>query len=102
MSTITRRILRFVARTAAVLAGWAILLLAMPLVGPSGREVAVIGDREHAIRAIAAAGGQIVSLRGRVTLARSSHAGFAAALYRRGAPLVLEGRIGAGCAAVLR
>lgn len=101
MSTITRRILRFVARTAAALTGWAILLLAMPLVGPSGREVAVIGDREHAIRAITAAGGQIVSLRDRVTLARSSHPGFAAALYRRGAPLVLEGRIGAGCAAVL-
>lgn len=84
-----------------MLAGWAILLLAMPFVGPSGRDVAVIGDREHAIRAVAAAGGQIVSLRGRVTLARSSHAGFAAALYRRGAPLVLEGRIGAGCATVL-
>jgi hypothetical protein len=102
MSTITRRILRFVGRAAAVLACWAIFLLVMPFVGPSGRDVAVIGDREHAIRAIAAAGGQIVSLRGRVTLARSSHAGFAAALYRRGAPLVLEGRIGAGCAAVLR
>jgi hypothetical protein len=92
MSTIIRRILRFVARAAAVLAGWAVLLLAMPLVGPSGREVAVIGDRELAIRAITAAGGQIVSLRGRVTLA----------LYRRGAPLVLEGRIGGGCAGVLR
>jgi hypothetical protein len=84
-----------------VLAGWAALLLVMPFVGPSGRDVAVIGDREHAIRAVAAAGGQIVGLRGRVTLARSSRAGFAAALYRRGAPLVLEGRIGAGCAAVL-
>lgn len=102
MSTITRRIPRFVTRAAAVLAGWAILLLAMPFVGPSGRDVAVIGDREHAIRTVAAAGGQIVSLRGRVTLARSSHGGFAAALYQRGAPLVLEGRIGAGCAAVLR
>jgi hypothetical protein len=84
-----------------VLGCWLALLLVMPFVGPRGRDVAVVGDRAAAIRAITAAGGEVVQLRGRVTLARSPRAGFAARLYAAGAPLVLEGRIGAGCAAVL-
>ena len=101
MSTTIRRLKRRGSQVAAVLAGWTILLLAMPFVGPSGRDVAVIGDRQRAIRAIADAGGSVVALRGRVTLARSSQVGFAASLYRHGALLVLEGRLGAGCAGIL-
>ena len=72
-------------------------MLAMPLVGPSGRQVAVVGDDPRTIVAIVvAAGGRVVE----VEAARRWPAGgpgFAPSLYRAGAPLVLEGRIAAGC-----
>ena len=80
-----------------MLAAWALLMLILPFVGPSGRQVAVVGDQAGAFRAIAAAGGQIVEARGGAILARSDRPGFARRLYRAGAPLVLEGRIAAGC-----
>ena len=119
MSTIIRRL----GYATLALAGWAAIMLAMPFLGPSGRQVAVVGDPSAAVRAIAraggeivevrrgavigdpgramsailAAGGRIVEVRGRAVLARSSDPGFAASLYRAGAALVLEGRVGAGC-----
>ncbi len=92
-----RNILRWTGGTASVLAAWALLMLALPFVGPAGRQVAVVGDRAGAFRAIAAAGGQVLEARGVAVLARSDRPGFARRLYREGAPLVLEGRIGAGC-----
>lgn len=79
-----------------VLAGWTVVMLAMPLVGPAGRMVAVVGDGPDALRQVVAAGGRIVDSRNGVTLARGGP-GFAVNLYRAGAPLVLEGRIAAGC-----
>jgi hypothetical protein len=69
----------------------------MPFVGPAGRQVAVVGDSGRAARAIAAAGGRIVERRRGAILARSDDPHFAWKLYRAGARLVLEGRIGAGC-----
>ena len=95
MST-PRNLLRISARVALVLGGWAVIMLAMPFVGPA-RQVAVVGERGRALRAIAAAGGSVVEVRDGATLARSDRPGFAAALYRNGARLVIEGRIGAGC-----
>jgi hypothetical protein len=89
MSTIIRH-----ARYALLaLLGWAAILIAMPFVGPAGREVAVVGDAGRAVRIIAAAGGRVVEVRKGAVL------GYArpAALYRAGAWLVIEGRIAAGC-----
>ena len=72
---------------------WLAIMIAMPFVGPSGRQVAVVGDSNRAIRIIAAAGGEVVEVRRGAVLARASPA----ALYRAGAWLVIEGRIAAGC-----
>jgi hypothetical protein len=90
-------ILRWAASAASALGAWALLMLALPFVGPPGRQVAVVGDKAGAFRTIAAAGGQIVEVRGVAVLARSDRPGFARRLYRAGAPLVIEGRIAAGC-----
>lgn len=94
--TAPKTLLRIAARVALVLGGWTAIMLAMPFVGPA-RQVAVVGDRARALRAIAAAGGTVVDVRDGAILARSDRSGFAAALYRNGARLVIEGRIGAGC-----
>ena len=82
---------------ALVLAGWAAIVLALPFVGPPDRLTAVVGDQATAIAAVGRAHGKVVEVRGGVVLARSPEKGFAARLYRAGAPLVLEGRIAAGC-----
>ena len=97
MSTIIERLARAAATAGLVAGAWALLMLALPFLGPSGRQVAVVGDRGAAVRTILAAGGTVVEARGRAVLARSDRPGFAAALYRNGARLVLEGRIAAGC-----
>lgn len=99
MSTITepgKRATAFIRRLVVVLAAWCAVMLAMPFVG-AGRQVAVIGDPARAVRAIRAAGGGVIEVRENATLARSDRPGFVAALYRAGAPAVIEGRIGAGC-----
>ena len=93
------RIARTVGAVLLVLAGWAAVMLVLPFVGPAGRQVAVVGQPSAAVRSVVAAGGLIVEVRRGVVLARSDQAGFAAALYRAGAPLVLEGRLAAGCGA---
>src|SRR5690349_7312637 len=49
--------LRRLGYAALALAGWTAIMLAMPFLGPAGREVAVVGDPSAAIRAIARAGG---------------------------------------------
>lgn len=82
---------------AVALSVWAAILVAMPFVGPAGRQVAVVGDQARAVRAIAAAGGSVVELRRGAVLARSADPHFPSRLYASGARLVLEGRIGAGC-----
>jgi len=69
----------------------------MPFVGPAGRQVAVVGDGETAARTIAAAGGRVVEVRRGAVLARSDDPHFPSRLYKSGARLVLEGRVGAGC-----
>lgn len=80
------------------LAGWAIIMLAMPLIGPSGRQVAVVGDTGQALRTIADAGGRVVAVRKNAVLAVAiDDQGFVWRLYRNGAPLVIEGRIAAAC-----
>jgi len=80
---------------ALALLGWFAILVAMPFFGPSGRQVAVVGDAAGAVRLIAAAGGQVVEIRQGAVLARADPA----ALYRAGAWLVVEGRLAAGCMA---
>jgi len=92
MSTIIRRI----GAVAIVLLGWATVMVAMPFVGPEGRQVAVVGDASRAVRAIRAAGGTVIEIRGRAVLARADPA----ALYAAGASLVVEGRLAGGCAGV--
>jgi hypothetical protein len=79
------------------LGAWAAIVVALPFVGPAGRLTAIPGERASAVNAVIAAGGQVVELRDGVVLARSKEAGFARRLYRHGAPLVLEGRVAAGC-----
>jgi len=102
MSTTTepplrRRALAWAGRAALVLAGWAVIVLALPFVGPPGRLTAVVGEPGLAVAAVGRAGGRIVEIRGNVVLARAPDGGFAGRLYRAGAPLVLEGRVAAGC-----
>lgn len=91
-----RRAARWTALAALVLLGWVAIMLALPFIG-SGRQVAVVGNGAAAVRTIIAAGGSVVEVRRGATLARSDRAGFVAALYSHGAPLVIEGRIAAGC-----
>lgn len=92
-----RRLLRGLGWAALALAVWAAIMVAMPFVGPAGRQVAVVGDSAMALRAISAAGGQVVEVRRGAVLARSADPRFPSRLYRAGARLVLEGRVGAGC-----
>lgn len=80
-------------RIASALAAWIAVMAAMPFAGPPGRQVAVVGDANRAVRIIAAAGGQVIEVRRGAVLARARPA----ALYRAGAWLVVEGRIAAGC-----
>ena len=101
MSTTTERPLRQVLRwggyAGLALGGWAAIIAVLPFVGPAGRLTAIPGDQGAAIRAVVAARGEVVEVRGGVVLARSDESGFARRLYRAGAPLVLEGRVAAGC-----
>src|SRR5688572_28719998 len=101
MSTITERplhrVLRWGGYAGLALGGWAAIVVALPLVGPAGRLTAIPGERAAVVRAVVVAGGQVVEVRDGVVLARSEEAGFALRLYRAGAPLVLEGRVTAGC-----
>jgi hypothetical protein len=100
MSTIispAQQILRAIALVALVMGCWLIIMLAMPFIGPSGRDVAVVASEARAVKAIIAAGGRVVDVRRGATIARSDKPGFVLALYVAGAPLVIEGRIAAGC-----
>jgi hypothetical protein len=94
---VTQQILRAIALVALVMGLWLLIMMAMPLVGPAGRDVAVVGDEARAVNAIVAAGGRVVDVRRGATLARSGRPDFVFALYAAGAPLVIEGRIAAGC-----
>ena len=88
-----RRVGRGLLYAAIALLVWFAILVAMPFVGPSGRQVAVVGDANRAIRIVADAGGEVIEVRRGAVLARASPG----ALYRAGAWLVIEGRIAAGC-----
>jgi hypothetical protein len=105
MSTTTERplhrALRWGGYAGLALGGWAAIVVALPFVGPAGRLTAIPGDRATAVRAVTAAEGRVVEVRGGVVLARSDERGFALRLYRAGAPLVLEGRVAAGCLALV-
>jgi hypothetical protein len=87
------RVARGLLHASIALLCWLAIMVAMPFVGPSGRQVAVVGDPDRAVRIIAAAAGELVEVRRGAVLARASPA----ALYRAGAWLVIEGRIAAGC-----
>jgi len=101
MSTTTERplhkALRWGGYAGLALGGWAAIVLILPFVGPAGRLTAAPGDRAVTVAAVIAAGGRVVEVRDGVVLARSEKGGFALKLYRAGAPLVLEGRVAAGC-----
>jgi len=85
------------------LAGWAAIMLAMPFIGPAGRQVAVVGDTGEALRTIADAGGRVIAVRKNAVIAvANDERGFVWRLYRNGAPLVIEGRIAAACFAVAK
>lgn len=88
-----RTLFRFAAGASIALALWGVVLLALPFVGEPGRQLAVVADP----RLVVAAGGRLVDVRGGMVLARSDNPDFAAALYRHGARLVIEGRVAGGC-----
>ncbi|MBZ6381276.1 hypothetical protein [Sphingomonas sanguinis] len=92
MSMIIERALRFTAQAALVLGLWVGVMIAMPFIGPAGRQVAVVGDGARAVRIVAEAGGQVVEVRHGATLARSDAPDFVRRLYALGAPAVIEGR----------
>lgn len=97
MSTTIRRVARWLALATLVLAVWAAIMVAMPFFGPAGRDVAVVGDPAAAVRAIRAADGAVIDVRRGAVIARAVNPRFVRALYAAGAPLVIEGRIAAGC-----
>lgn len=84
---------RLAAGSAIALTSWGAVLLALPFVGEPGRQLAVVADPN----VVVAAGGRLIDVRGGVVLARSDNPRFAAALYRQGARLVIEGRVAGGC-----
>ena len=90
---------RNAARAALVLAAWTLVMAVLPLFGPAGRQVAVVGDANRAVGVILDAGGVVVAVKRGAVIARSERPGFAHALYAAGAPLVVEARIAAGCLA---
>lgn len=102
MSTITRRSLRWAGYAALVLLGWAAISLILPFIGGPGRLVAVVGEPRGSIASVVAAGGQLVEVRGNVVISRSTRSGYARRLYAAGAPLVLEGRVAAGCVSLAK
>jgi len=80
------------------LLAWTAIMLAMPFVGPAGRQVAVVGNTGRALTTIADAGGRVVAVRKNAVIAVAGNGhGFVWRLYRKGAPLVIEGRIAAAC-----
>lgn len=93
---IIERGLRWLGGTALAFGAWSAVMVAMPLLGPEGRTVAMVGSGPEAIARVIAAGGRLVDVRDNVVLARGGP-GFAANLYREGAPLVIEGRLAGGC-----
>lgn len=93
MSTTIRRFARFAGAAGAVLLAWGAVMATLPFVGTPGRQLAIVADPQ----VVVASGGKLVDVRGGVVLARSDRPGFAAALYRHGATLVVEGRPVAGC-----
>ncbi len=93
----TIRLTRWIVQAAAVLVAWMVIMLAMPFFGPAGRQVAVVGEANAAVRTIVAAGGRVVDVRQGATLARGDDGGFVRRLYANGARVVVEGRIAAGC-----
>lgn len=95
---IIERALRWIGAASLVLGAWSAVMLLMPLVGPAGRTMAVVGSGPEAIARVIAAGGRLVDVRDNVVLARGGP-DFAANLYREGAPLVIEGRLAGGCGA---
>lgn len=97
MSTTISRLARGAAYAALVLGAWLLILLAMPFVGPAGRQVAVVGEGNAAVKTIVSAGGRVVEVRRGATLARGDDAGFVRRLYANRARAVIEGRIAAGC-----
>ena len=93
---IERSLFRLLGGAVLVLGAWAAIMLGMPFIVPSVLLVARVGDDPETVLLVVAAGGRVVEMKDGVTLARGGH-GFARSLYRGGAPLVLEGRIAAGC-----
>ena len=90
------RVGRWAGGAAIVLGAWSAVMIALPFVGPEGRTVAVVGSGAEGIARVLSAGGKLVDVRDHVVLARGGP-GFAARLYRAGAPLVVEGRLAGGC-----
>lgn len=93
MSMTISRFVQYAGGATIALTLWGFVLLALPFVGEPGRQMAVVAHPH----VIVAAGGRLIDVRGGLVLARSDDPGFAAALYRRGATLVIEGRVAGGC-----
>lgn len=92
-----RRMTRWAGLAMIVLSIWACIMIAMPFVGPSGRQVAVVGNVGNAITAVHAAGGRVINVRKGATIAKSDDPDFPKKLYQAGAVLVLEARLAGGC-----
>lgn len=95
MSTTIEAGLRWAGWAILVLAAWSLVMLALPFVG-TGRTLAVVGQGPALQARLAAADARIVEVRDGAILVRGKP-GLARRLYAAGAPLVLEGRIAAGC-----
>jgi hypothetical protein len=81
-----------------VLSLWGAMLVAVTLLQPAGRPVAVFapGGPEAALAAVVAAGGAILEIRPMAIVAISEDSAFVRRLYEQG-PLLVVGARGAGC-----
>jgi hypothetical protein len=77
---------------------WGAAMLALTLFQPAGRPVAVFagGGAAAALRAVVAADGYILQVRGDAVIAVADDSGFVPRLYRAGAIVVIEASA-AGC-----
>jgi hypothetical protein len=93
-----KRVLPVVVGVPLVLAALFASMVGVTLIASAGVPVAVAarGGLGHALAAVAAAGGEILQIRGDTVIAIAGDVGFVSRLYRSGALLVMQAD-GAGC-----
>ncbi|MGH8429263.1 MAG: hypothetical protein ACREUF_02565 [Solimonas sp.] len=97
---LVRRVLRFAAGAAVVLALWTAILAGLAFTLPPGAPLAVFAPG-HALEAVAEARGSFAGFGRSIAITRSTETGLAPRLYAAGALLVIDARVVMSCRALL-